>query len=568
VPELYVARLVGAQGDGGVARVPRGAFGGVEPPSDPAVVARVTDADVDLVVSPALRGLIEKRHPLASNGRNLAAAAILAASRGQCLWDADVAIALGADPHDAGVQQWRRQNRVPRPPASWPKDWKPEADAVRRAREVLRAEMRAAPEPPVVTNRRMPVGEGDEVDGHIIQRELGRGGMGVVFLATDTQLNRNVALKIIAPDLAENDSVRKRFLREARVAASLMHPNALPVYRAGEVANTLYISMQYADGPSLHDVIEREIFLDPERSLRIIAQVAAALDYAHERELVHRDVKPHNILLGSVGGRDFAYLSDFGLARFIADTGLTRTGDSLGTPSYMAPEQFAGKAVGGSADVYSLGCVLFECLTGMKPFERENDLALMWAHANDAPPSAADANNALPRALDAVIGRALAKDPEDRFATAGELAAATAHALRGSEGPVLPPREPDPAPAPAAPPKTVEVRKVRPDRTELIIDGHLYVTGAAGTRCYSDLVRQFGEDEAHRIVAEAPAFMSRVYELNPKARKPKLRKGEDELIVEAMLLAAGVPEAAVNDVARKYRLSWDATVNLLLYRVQ
>jgi serine/threonine-protein kinase len=180
--------------------------------------------------------------------------------------------------------------------------------------------------------------------------------------------------------------------------------------------------MRYVDGPALSNVIDQEVFLEADRVANLASQVAGALDEAHERGFVHRDVKPQNILLTEIGQHEFAYLSDFGLARAIEDTGLTRTGLALGTPSYMAPEQILGRPVDKAADIYSLGCVLYECLTGAKPFEHENSQAILYAHANEPPPAASEANNLLPPLVDEVLVRAMAKDPYQRHESAGDLA--------------------------------------------------------------------------------------------------------------------------------------------------
>ena len=435
------AEVVGREGRRGIVRIPRSAFGDTDIPTHRAVVAgRLGDA-VDLYVSPALRRLIEEPAAPFVDARNLAAASLLAASRGQYLWDVDVAIALGADPNPDGVQRWRSANGVPRPPAGWPASWSPDPAAVVRAQSLAAGDTADEPAPapsddlaqdierPRVDPGRLPVSVGDEFDGYRIERELGRGGMGVVFLASDVVLNSPVALKIIAPHLTDSEVVRQRFLREARIAASLRHPSTVQVYKAGEARGTLYVCMRYIDGPALHEVIRRDVFLDPLRAVAIISQVAGALDEAHEQGLVHRDVKPQNILLTKIGAQEFAYLSDFGLARAIEDTGLTRTGVALGTPSYMSPELITGGAIGPASDVYALGCVLFESITGAKPFERESSQAVLFAHAHEPPPRATEANNGLPLAFDHVIERAMAKNPADRHKSAGALASDAAAAL-------------------------------------------------------------------------------------------------------------------------------------------
>lgn len=438
------AGVLRREGRDRVVRIPRSAFGGVEIPNERAVVAGVGDNHVDLFVSPALRMAIAGGHPLLSDARNLAAASFVAADRRQYLWDVDVALALGADPSDHGVARWRAENDVPRPPAPWPKGWQPSAGAVAVARSLVTGET-FVPEPESEDEERQPelasagpriapelvlAKQGDVIDGYRVVGQLGRGGMGVVYSALDENLNRSVALKVIAPQMADDDAARRRFIREARTAAAIEHPNVLPIYRVGDVGGTMFIAMRYVDGPTLHDVISKALFLDPPRALSIIGQVASALDAAHASNVIHRDVKPQNILLAQVGGTEHAYLSDFGLARLVADTGLTRTGESLGTPAYMAPEQILGRDPDHRADIYSLGCVLYEALTGEPPFPLESRHAIYYAHVNQDPPRASAANTDLPADVDEVVSRALAKEPRERHTSAGEMARAATDAFR------------------------------------------------------------------------------------------------------------------------------------------
>jgi serine/threonine protein kinase len=260
-----------------------------------------------------------------------------------------------------------------------------------------------------------------------IESLLGRGGMGAVYLATHDHLDRRVALKVIATDLALNEDFRTRFLRESQLAASLDHPNVIPIYDAGEVDGVLYLAMRYASGPSLQTLIRERGHLSPARTLEIAAQIGGALDAAHRAGLVHRDVKPANILLAEP--ERHAYLCDFGLAKRTSSSGVTQTGSFLGTVDYCSPEQIEGRSLDGRSDVYSLGCVLFECLTGGPPYERDSDFAVLQAHLTDPPPSLAAVGGDLPGALDRVIATATAKDPDDRFTTAGALASTFASAL-------------------------------------------------------------------------------------------------------------------------------------------
>ncbi len=275
---------------------------------------------------------------------------------------------------------------------------------------------------------------GDVVAGYRIESRIGRGGMGVVFLAEHQTLRRRAALKIIAPDLAENTDFRERFLREARIAATLTHPNVVTVYDAGEVDGLLYIAMQYVPGPDLSLILREERRLGPYRVLDIGRQIAAALDAAHQHGLIHRDVKPANVL---IDGRH-AYLTDFGLTkdRMASSTGgLTRAGEVVGTTHYLAPEQVEGREVDGRADVYALACLIFHCLTGEVPFPRDNDMAVLYAHLHDPPPKLSERRKGLPPGLDAVIEKALDKVPERRFSTCEELILA-ARVVADSFGPL------------------------------------------------------------------------------------------------------------------------------------
>ena len=280
----------------------------------------------------------------------------------------------------------------------------------------------------------MDLAPGTEFAGYRIERTLGRGGMGVVYLAEHERLKRKVALKVLAPELADDERFRERFIRESELAASLDEPNVLPVYDAGEHDGNLFIAMRYVAGTDLRGLID-ESPLALEDALTVVDGVARALDAAHSRGLVHRDIKPANILVvRSDGPRhiEHVYLSDFGLTKRSASrSGVTGTGVFVGTLEYAAPEQFEGTALGPQTDVYSLGCVLFECLVREPPFRREQDAAVMYAHLHDPPPSASAQRPELPGGVDQVIEKAMAKRPVDRFATAGELAAAFRDATTG-----------------------------------------------------------------------------------------------------------------------------------------
>ena len=242
--------------------------------------------------------------------------------------------------------------------------------------------------------------------GYRVEELVGRGGMGVVYRATDLSLERPVALKLVAPELAEDERFRERFLREPRLAASLDHPNVIPIYEAGEHDGQLYLAMRFVEGSDLRTILEREGKLPPQRALAVLAQVAGALDAAHRRALVHRDVKPANVLLDEDG---HAYLTDFGITKQLGGDS-TDTGRVVGTLDYLAPEQIRGDPVDGRTDVYALGCVLYECLAGAPPFRRTTEAEILWAHMQEQPAPL----RGYPR-LDPVLRKALAKDREDRY---------------------------------------------------------------------------------------------------------------------------------------------------------
>jgi serine/threonine protein kinase len=265
--------------------------------------------------------------------------------------------------------------------------------------------------------------------GYRIEGIAGQGGMSVVYRATQISLDRPVALKVIAPELAADEGFRARFQRESRVLASIDHPNVIPVYEAGEAEGRLFIAMRWVEGTDLRALLTAENGLDWARAAHIVAQVADALDAAHERGLVHRDVKPANILIEVRRGLEHAYLSDFGIARTPDSETLTRTGQWVGTLDYAAPEQIQGGRADARSDVYSLGCVLYQALTGSVPYPRESDPAKLWAHIKEPPPAARKLRPQLAPEMDAVIARAMAKRPDRRFATAGALGRAALAAV-------------------------------------------------------------------------------------------------------------------------------------------
>jgi len=302
---------------------------------------------------------------------------------------------------------------------------------------------------------------GSQIAGYVIEEQVGRGGMAVVYRAFDPRLNRSVALKILAPELAGDAAFRQRFMREMRAAASVDHPHIVPVFDAGEADGVLYIAMRYVRGQDLRTLLDSEHTLPPARVAYLIAQVASALDDAHARGLIHRDVKPGNMLIGSVTGSgqpDHVYLSDFGLSKpALSSANLTLTGQFLGTLDYMAPEQVEGHAVDGRADLYSLGCTAFEMLAGEPPFKRDQGFATAWAQLSAPAPSLRARRPDLPPAVDQVIARALAKAPADRYRTCTEFA----DALRAACG-VGRPGATRPAPPPAPPGPPTERARVQP----------------------------------------------------------------------------------------------------------
>jgi Protein kinase domain len=268
----------------------------------------------------------------------------------------------------------------------------------------------------------MTVAIGSQFAGYRLDEEIGRGGMGIVYRARELALDRPVALKLIAPELARNPSFRDRFLRESRLAASIDHPGILPVYAAGEADGELYLAMRYVSGTDLRALIERSGPLPPEQSLPIVEQVAEALDAAHERGLVHRDVKPGNVLIDSA---NHCYLCDFGLTKQLGESsGTTVAGGLVGTLDYLAPEQIRQEPVDGRADRYALACVLYECLAGKPPFRRDTEAQTLWGHMQEpVPPIPGHAE------LDDVFERGLAKDPHDRFDSCAQLVETAGSAL-------------------------------------------------------------------------------------------------------------------------------------------
>ncbi|MET0558340.1 MAG: protein kinase [Solirubrobacterales bacterium] len=277
------------------------------------------------------------------------------------------------------------------------------------------------------------LGSGEEFAGYRIERRLGRGGMGILYLAIEPGLERRVALKLIAPEAAADEVFAKRFAEESRIAASIEHPNVVPIYAAGEQAGVPYIAMRYVAGSDLGRRLATEGRLGREEAVGLIAQIGNGLDAIHAAGLVHRDVKPANVLLAGGEGEPHAYITDFGVARNVAtESGLTQTGRFVGTLDYVAPEQISGGSVDARVDVYALGCLLFKLLTGQVPYPREGEAARLYAHLNDPPPAPSLYAPEVGMALDDVVARAMSKQPEDRYPSAGDLGRAAQAALTGA----------------------------------------------------------------------------------------------------------------------------------------
>jgi serine/threonine protein kinase len=280
---------------------------------------------------------------------------------------------------------------------------------------------------------------GEQIAGYQIEAPIGRGGMAVVYRALDLRLGRQVALKVLAPHLGEDEAFRQRFIRESRAAAGVDHPHIIPVFEAGEADGVLFIAMRYVAHGDVRTLIDREGRLSTERTAVITAQVASALDAAHARGLVHRDVKPGNILLAesAANGADHVYLSDFGLSKHsLAASTLTATGQFMGTLDYVSPEQIQGHPADGRADQYALACTAVEMLSGSPPFRRDESMALLWAQLEAPPPPLTERRPDLPPAVDAVVMRALAKSPGDRYPTCSAFASALRAACDAGPAPL------------------------------------------------------------------------------------------------------------------------------------
>jgi DNA-binding beta-propeller fold protein YncE/tRNA A-37 threonylcarbamoyl transferase component Bud32 len=319
---------------------------------------------------------------------------------------------------------------------------------------------------------------GSTFAGHRIEEVIGSGGMGVVYRARHLALERERALKVVAPKLSADQRFRERFKRESRLAAQVEHPNVIPVHHAGEEAGQLYLAMRLVDGVDLRSLVQASGPLDPAHAVRVLAGVAAGLDAAHARGLVHRDVKPANVLIERDGDAERVFLTDFGISR-LAGSGesLTTTGQFFGSVDFVAPEQIEGEPLDRRTDVYALGGVLHFVLTAQPPFPRDTELAKLFAHANAPPPRSSEVVPGLPPSIDDVVAKAMAKRPKDRYGSAGELAAAAAAALGAPAPDLAPAAAQQPPGADAAP--TRSLRRAARRRPPLAIGALAAVAAAA-----------------------------------------------------------------------------------------
>ncbi len=387
---------------------------------------------------------------------------------------------------------------------------------------------------------------GSTFAGYRIEEVAGEGGMGVVYRATDVALERSVALKVITPALAGDAEFRRRFTSESKVAASLDHPNVIPIYHAGEHEGMLFLVMRYVEGHDLRSLLAGDGRLSPERAAAITAQIASALDAAHEAGLVHRDVKPANVLVTS---SDHAYLTDFGLSKRVAPMDdPTATGGLLGTLNYVAPEQIRRGEIGPRTDVYALGGVLFQLLTGGVPFPADTEEGKLWAHLSEPPPSASTACSGVPVAFDEVVRRAMCKRPEDRFASAGELGGAAMAATT--------------SPTERAPRSAVLVRAML-DPFNLLLLGAMLAAGALihivvlpiAVALYAvAVVRAYFDENLRRRVAEDHGFAKAPPgEQRPTPPRTSIESVVDAALAKEILLRDSIEEADEShpDIARE-----------------
>ncbi len=351
------------------------------------------------------------------------------------------------------------------------------------------------------TEHGIELSAGDEFAGYRIEQRLGRGGMGVLYMALEPGLERRVALKLIAPEAAADEIFAKRFAEESRIAASIEHPNVVPIYAAGEEDGVPFIAMRYVAGADLAKRLVREGRLGPAVAVDLIAQIGNGLDAIHAVGLIHRDVKPANVLLSGGDAAEHAYITDFGVARNVStESGLTQTGRFVGTLDYVAPEQISGGEIDARVDVYALGCLLFKLLTGEVPFPKDGDAARLFAHLNDPPPAPSLYVPEVSMALDDVVIRAMSKNPDDRYPSAGDLGRAAQAALRGE-------------------------RTTAPERT--------VATGAAATRT------------AETIAAEPEGAAAGIAAIEPLSSSEPRGRNRVPIVVGAMLAVVAIAAGAV-----------------------
>ena len=391
---------------------------------------------------------------------------------------------------------------------------------------------------------------GERIAGYEIQQQIGRGGMAVVYRALDLRLGRLVALKVLAPHLGEDEAFRQRFIRESRAAAGVDHPHIIPVFEAGQSGDVLFIAMRYVSHGDLRSLLDAEGRLSPSRTLLIASQVASALDAAHAQRLVHRDVKPGNVLLGQASGGDseHVYLSDFGLSKDSLNTAtLTSAGQFLGTLDYVSPEQIQGQPVDGRADQYALACTVAEMLSGTPPFRRDDSMALMWAQLEAEPPRLTERRPDLPPAVDQVMAKAMAKSPASRFPTCRDFvsalsaALAAAHDTGNGNSPsaraqtARVPAQPAPPdqPAPPAQPAAMAAgepgaRRDRPDSAAAPALGpvpsqHAVAGNAARDQAHQPRRQAQGPATEHQGFGRAPQTKQDRIIQRPKIQTPKIQ---------------------------------------------
>ena len=372
--------------------------------------------------------------------------------------------------------------------------------------------------------------KGSTIGNYRIEEQIGKGGMGVVYAATHLGLDRRVALKLIAEDFSEDEGFRERFRREPRVAASIDHDNVVPVFDAGEAEGQLYVAMRLIEGSDLGTILKQERKLDPERAASIVAQVADALEAAHARGLVHRDVKPANVLIEQRDGHDHAYLTDFGITKAGGGSiGLTRTGDWVGTADYVAPEQIEGGSIDQRTDIYALGAVLYHALSGEAPYASESEVAKIYAHLSKPVPPISEKRKDVSPELEATIRRAMAKKPGERYEAAGEFGREALSAARGDDKLSRATRKlVGAAPAAAAPPPA-------PAGETVISKG---AEAAERTVAPKPRRRLRGRRRPGPVAEPQPAA-------KPKAEKPKAEKAKPEKAkVPADETKLGKPERA------------------------